>query len=314
MRLTILAFLLILQSCSSRKMWVVNNTETGGVVAYQDYSGVTTEAWLKDIKMKVQCPEAFVMGSWHRKSQTSQGAIIVPSTTSNITSVIPTTKEDVWVEHSYKCDWNKISNTKHLSLSKEEQRNIHSRQCGKGSVRDCLLLGIIYKDKFNDPEKSVMIMEKACKMYGDSYSSSKACYFAGSYYHITKSKDLKKASKNFEDGCSYFQDLQDDKNEAAALSCGYLGAYIKNQKLLSIAVDEMQLACIEKNDCYHITCLQSLYGNKEEALKYLKLTFDGGLNEFERVTQDEDLENIRNLPAFKTMIDDYKTRVPASSK
>jgi hypothetical protein len=314
MRLIIIAICLILQGCSSRKMWVVSNTDQGGVVAYNDYSGVSSQAWLADVKMKVQCPEAFIMGSWYRKSQTTQGAIIVPSTTSNITSVIPTTQENVWVEHSYKCDWNKITNNNHLNLTKEQQRNIHSNQCEKGSVWDCYMLGIIYKEKFNEQEKSLLVMEKTCRMNGDAHSASRGCYYAGSYYHLSANKNIHKASSFFEKGCSYFLDLQDDKNEAAALSCGYLGAYKKNKKLLHIAVDEMQLGCIEKNDCYHIACLHSLYGNKDEALKYLKLTLDSGLKDFDGISLDSDLDNIKTLPAFKTLIDEYKTRIPASAK
>ena len=314
MRLTILSILLIFQGCSSRKMWVVNNTDEGGVIAYKNYSGVSNQTWLADVKMRVQCPEAFTMGSWYRRSQTSQGAIIVPSTTSDITSVIPTTQENAWVEHSYKCDWNKISNQKHLSLTKEQQRNSHSNKCEKGSVWDCLMLGIIYKEKFNEHEKSVLVMEKTCHMNGDANSASRGCYYAGTYHHLSANKNIDKASNFFRKGCSYFPTLKDGKNEAAALSCGYLGAYKKNKKQLAIAIDELQLRCIEKNDCYHIACLYSLAGNKEKALKYLKLTLDGGLDVFESVTQDSDLDNIKNLPAFKSMINDYKTRVPASGR
>lgn len=63
---------------------------------------------------------------------------------------------------------------------------------------------------------------------------------------------------------------------------------------------------------YDAACLYSLMNNKKEGIKYLSLAFENGYTGFTHLSVDDDLNNIRELPEFKSLIKQWKARFDAS--
>ncbi|MCQ2286517.1 MAG: retroviral-like aspartic protease family protein [Bacteroidales bacterium] len=60
---------------------------------------------------------------------------------------------------------------------------------------------------------------------------------------------------------------------------------------------------------YNLACLYSLLNQKEKALTYLKKALEDGDINFYHYSVDSDLDNIRELPEYKSLIDEYKSKV-----
>lgn len=65
---------------------------------------------------------------------------------------------------------------------------------------------------------------------------------------------------------------------------------------------------------YDATCLYSLMKKPNEALESLKQAFQNGYRDFIHLENDDDIDNIRNLPEFKTLVSEWKKIFDASNK
>ena len=75
------------------------------------------------------------------------------------------------------------------------------------------------------------------------------------------------------------------------------------------AIDFMNKIIDVSNDSYYdAACLYSLMNEKETALNYLRMAFSHGYRRFAHIAIDRDLDNIRNLPEFKSMVNEYKEK------
>ncbi len=57
---------------------------------------------------------------------------------------------------------------------------------------------------------------------------------------------------------------------------------------------------------YDAACLYSLMNNPKEALVNMELAFQGGYRDFIHLENDDDLDNIRNLPEFKNLVSEWE--------
>ena len=57
---------------------------------------------------------------------------------------------------------------------------------------------------------------------------------------------------------------------------------------------------------YDATCLYAGMNKPKEALAMLKLAFQKGYMEFNHIADDDDMDNIRNLPEFKKLVEEWK--------
>ena len=83
----------------------------------------------------------------------------------------------------------------------------------------------------------------------------------------------------------------------------YLGKYKEG-----IAVFEMALQkdAVYKNTYeYNLACIYSLQNNIDKALHYFDRSINSGYRDLPHITEDTDLDNIRSLPAFKTIVEKY---------
>jgi clan AA aspartic protease (TIGR02281 family) len=65
---------------------------------------------------------------------------------------------------------------------------------------------------------------------------------------------------------------------------------------------------------YDATCLYSLMNKPQEALDNMQLAFENGYRDFNHLADDDDLDNIRNLPEFKSLVAEWKNVFDESLK
>lgn len=70
----------------------------------------------------------------------------------------------------------------------------------------------------------------------------------------------------------------------------------------------------ESGDFYNAACLESLMGNKEQALAFMDSAFVKGYSEFHHITRDRDLDNIRSTQELQDMITHYKGKLDEKRK
>ena len=80
-------------------------------------------------------------------------------------------------------------------------------------------------------------------------------------------------------------------------------------------VRERKISCkiLDKNptsgNYYDAACLYSIMNEKELALKHLDLSFQKGYRDFNHIKVDDDMDNIRELPEFKNLVQKYGGRI-----
>ena len=62
----------------------------------------------------------------------------------------------------------------------------------------------------------------------------------------------------------------------------------------------------DKGVYYDAACLYSRMGEKEEAVDYLRLSFEKGFHDFVHIDNDDDMDAIRDMEEFKALIEEYK--------
>lgn len=62
---------------------------------------------------------------------------------------------------------------------------------------------------------------------------------------------------------------------------------------------------------YNAACIYSLMGETEKALDNLELSLSGGYRKFRHIARDTDLDNLRDLPRFKRLVEEYEGRMNA---
>ena len=63
--------------------------------------------------------------------------------------------------------------------------------------------------------------------------------------------------------------------------------------------------------CYYDkSCLLSRMGRKEDAVSALREAFENGYRNFSHIENDDDMDAIRNMPKFITLVEKYKNNTP----
>lgn len=123
----------------------------------------------------------------------------------------------------------------------------------------------------------------------------------GRFYEEQGKKDLAKA--DFE------KVIELDTVPDPGSSCAHYAFYYLGQKDKAI---EFMDSLIAKNDdrtgsYYDAACLYSIMGEKEKALDFLKKAFEHGFRRIAHTYADHDLDNIREMPEYKELLEKYST-------
>lgn len=69
----------------------------------------------------------------------------------------------------------------------------------------------------------------------------------------------------------------------------------------------------EEGNYYDAACLYSLMKQPASSIAYLDTAFTKGYRDFEHLAKDDDLDNVRNLPEFKSLISRWKVKFDVTS-
>jgi tetratricopeptide (TPR) repeat protein len=129
-------------------------------------------------------------------------------------------------------------------------------------------------------------------------------YFSRGKIYQIHLNDVQAAKKDFEKVI-----LMNDNVEPIAFSNYYLGEKEKAFNLLDKTLKDAGADIEKQNLIYYWGArLYSIDGNQAEALKSLKNALEKGYNNYSSIEDDEDLDNIRNSPEFKDLINTYKNK------
>ncbi|MEP6699762.1 MAG: tetratricopeptide repeat protein [Bacteroidota bacterium] len=83
----------------------------------------------------------------------------------------------------------------------------------------------------------------------------------------------------------------------------YLGKYQEGIKIFKLAL--IKDAVYKNTYEYNLACIYSLLKDNDKAINYFDRSIISGYRDLAHITEDTDLDNIRNLPAFKKVIEKY---------
>ncbi len=95
------------------------------------------------------------------------------------------------------------------------------------------------------------------------------------------------------------------------LSCAQYAFYFLGQKEKAIAFMDSIIAKDEDRagTYYDAACLYSIMNEREKALDYLSKAFEQGYRRIAHTYADHDLDNIRELPEYKALLEKYSNRI-----
>ena len=94
------------------------------------------------------------------------------------------------------------------------------------------------------------------------------------------------------------------------LSCAHYAYYYLGQKDKAIEfMDKLIAKDSDASGCYYdAACLYSIMGEKEKAIDFLKKSLEYGFNRFAHIKVDDELDNIREMPEFKELLEKYSVK------
>lgn len=125
----------------------------------------------------------------------------------------------------------------------------------------------------------------------------------GRFYHAQGKNDLAKA--DFE------KVIELDTVPNPGSSCAHYAYLFLGQRDKAVAFMDSIIAQNEDRagSYYDAACLYSIMNEKEKALEYLTKAFEQGYRQIAHTYADHDLDNIREMPEFKALIDKYSVTI-----
>lgn len=141
-----------------------------------------------------------------------------------------------------------------------------------------------------DYNTSIVIQPNA-----DSYVCRGKCYFKKGF--------LEKAEEDFKQ--ALIIDTIPDAGSVSHYALFYLGRNEEAKAWMDKVLDFDNSA----GEYYDAACLYSLMGEKAQALSFLRTSLEKGYRRFNHIRRDTDLDNIRLLPEFNSLLDWYEMQV-----
>lgn len=158
-----------------------------------------------------------------------------------------------------------------------------------------------FKDEANDADGAINDYTMAITLepkYAYAYCGR------GRFYQERGQNDLAKA--DFE------KVVELDTVPDPGSSCAHFAYYFLGQRDKAVAFMDSIIAKNEDRagSYYDAACLYSIMGENVTALDYLTKAFEQGYRRIAHTYADHDLDNIRELPEFKALVDKYSEVVP----
>lgn len=94
-------------------------------------------------------------------------------------------------------------------------------------------------------------------------------------------------------------------------SCAQYAFFELGEKDKAIAFNDSLIKTFPENAgvFYDAACLSARMGEKDKAIRYLKLAFEKGYRSFTHIEMDDDMDSLRDIPGFKALVQEYKAKV-----
>ena len=124
------------------------------------------------------------------------------------------------------------------------------------------------------------------------------------YSYMNRGNLYRLLGKN-EDANKDFETVLILDNEAVDNSCRQYALLYLGRKQEAIDWMQKMIDSDGPSNYYDAACLYSLMGDGEESVNYLRKAFETGFTRFHHVLADRDLDNIRNLDSYKSLMAEY---------
>lgn len=103
------------------------------------------------------------------------------------------------------------------------------------------------------------------------------------------------------------------KSYSTAFALQFLGKTAEAEKAMNEYYQNLKMK-EEKSFCYNMACLYSIMGKTKEAIDNLRKALELGWRDLYHLETDMDLDNIRALPEFKSLLQEYKGKLQEELK
>ena len=143
---------------------------------------------------------------------------------------------------------------------------------------------------------SSMVLRKSQTCFFDRHTHPNSMY--SNFCHVLNCPE--EAEEAFRNCIQYDQGIE----EGTCKQYAYLALGETEQ---AIAVNDSILNEYPNAGCYYdAACLYSRMGRKDEAISYLQQALEKGFKGIKHIESDDDLDNIRKMPAYVKLIRKYK--------
>ncbi|MHA8052670.1 tetratricopeptide repeat protein [Aquirufa sp. OSTEICH-129A] len=159
----------------------------------------------------------------------------------------------------------------------------------------------LLKYKFlNNPTEALQDFNSGLKIDSNCIS----CYLHRGRYYLSHQKDAKKAQLDFQKVIELDSLIE---TNSSIKHYGYfeLGMFDKAEDWMKKIIQQFP----EDENYYDAACLYSLMNKQNLALAFLDTAFQKGFRQFELISTDSDLVNIRRLPLFISLIKRWKSKI-----
>ena len=150
----------------------------------------------------------------------------------------------------------------------------------------------------------------------DDYTSTIALFCTDGQIYLHRGRLYKelgmeaKATRDFNKAL----ELEADKNNRYQTLSFIYQAIGQNDKAIELMNQSLKAEPKSDGVYYNAACLYSIMNRSQEALDYLEKSLELGYDDFGHMGVDFDLDPIRDLPEYKTLIEKYKTKYLAQFK
>lgn len=147
-------------------------------------------------------------------------------------------------------------------------------------------------------------IEEAIKDYGKSIS----LYPEGSYARIQRGKLLLKQGQKSKAITDFRKVLKTDSIPDVSSYAHFAYFFLNDYKNAKKHMKQIMCSDNTAGTYYDAACLYSLLNDSAVSIKFLRLALEKGYRDFIHIAMDADLDNMRNLKSFKSLMKEYIQR------
>lgn len=198
---------------------------------------------------------------------------------------------------------------------KLESFKYYQKSCNLKFSNGCVGLGRFYSDS-GDKNLAIKYYSRGCEYSQNQNNNERKsdvlfnCFLAGQY--SAEYFNPKISIDFFRRGCQ-FKAGNEEEQDFVMDSCARLGVYNYEADTFNKAVEYTKKRCLQNKNkknasknCYNLSCIYSLTRKIEESIAYMRKALEFGYSDWVNLKTDFETINIRNLPGFTRLVDEFQ--------